>query len=310
LSEIREAEEKLKIGKYKDVEAMYKRSEDILQTLGPKNPLLKRLHSKILSLYLTQDKYLEAEKYSLKILQNVESNLESIQVLKSLISCFKGQKKWDEAIGFCGELTEKAKTANIQEEVVNSLVQISSIYLLRGDHQLARKCCTQALKSLEDYDKQPSELKAMALNTMGHILFDMKQYKAAEEFCQLALEILEKLEPVNEELKAELLSNLAEVKTEEGDFRKAEEYLEKVISIFERVIGTKNRKVANSLCQLAKVYHKKKNFLFAEGLYKSATNMMETLGMVPELKTTYENMAQLFEQIGRHSEAKIVRSKV
>jgi CHAT domain-containing protein/tetratricopeptide (TPR) repeat protein len=141
---------------------------------------------------------------------------------------------------------------------------------------------------------------ALALNSLGLLLFKKGDYLGAESKYKRALEILERVRGPNDPNLAVTLDNLGLLYVEMGDLSRAEEQLLRALIIFFKTLGEDNHHTGVTANNLGRIYTHGHEFKDAEAFYLQALKTLEKSDgrESPAVADVLDNLALLYDENG------------
>jgi tetratricopeptide (TPR) repeat protein/CHAT domain-containing protein len=146
---------------------------------------------------------------------------------------------------------------------------------------------------------------AVALNNLGVIFQEIRDYARAEPLLQEALQIRQKVLGPEDPDTAETLDNLGGLYWAIGNYAKSEPLFKEALEIHQKVLGREHRLTAKSLNNLAKLYRAMGDYAKAEPLLKEALEIRQkVLGPEhPNTAASLNNLALLYQDMGDYAKA-------
>jgi len=336
LPEVKEAQKKFSEGRISEAEFLLQRASDILQpALGQNNPLVQNIADSIFSIQLLQGKFSSSEQLALQTAKSLEKDLEKqneesikfhIHTLEKVVFSYFRQFKLDEALGFCGSIVQVCKPREKWFlSLASALNQMGCIYVNKGRDYYGEGelCFLQAIKMLNELEKDPSLHKSTILNNLGGICHLLDDKTKAKELYNVAMEMANKTKQESieiQEIKADILRNLGEVHMDSREFKEAEKVLEQSLEHYDKFIDSNSSpKLASTLLVLATVFDQQNNSIYAEGIYKKCIQILERLKgqsietnqrIEVDLQKAYKNFGTLLKSRGRTVEAQQLLDKL
>jgi tetratricopeptide (TPR) repeat protein/DNA-binding CsgD family transcriptional regulator len=306
-------------GRYAEAEQLYERSLTIWErTFGPEHPAVAWSLNKLPELYRQQGRYAEAEQLcqrSLTICERVLGPEHPIvaQSLNNLAELYRQQGRYAEAEPLCQRslMIRERVLGPDHPDVAQSLNNLAELYRQQGRYAEAEPLCQRSLMIRERVLGPDHPDVAQSLNNLAELYRQQGRYAEAEPLCQRSLMIRERVLGPDHPDVAQSLNNLAELYRQQGRYAEAEPLCQRSLTIRERVLGPDHPDVAQSLNNLAELYRQHGRYTEAEPLCQRSLRILESvLGSEhsnSDLVMTRENLAALYDLMGRHAEAQTLR---
>jgi len=250
-----------------------------------------------------------------------EKNREIVACLHRIALWYRRNERFDEGIGMLGQAIESCKKWKFEDLLQDSLLKMGVLYLEKSELFLGEQCFQQTMQMSSQIrdDIHPSirmDTYQSALNDLGCLNFEKKDYSKAETMWETALGVSSNHS--NESHKADILANLGELHLFEKNFKKSQSFLQDSIKIYEKN-PTNSTKFVSALHILANLYQLQNGVMYAEGLYKTALNLLEERGKFnpffdSQTKKEWNSLCKDFINLlvprGREVEAETIRKKM
>ncbi len=191
-------------------------------------------------------------------------------------------------------------------ELADSMDQLGTLMLLRGQHESALALHNEALAIYQEkYGDSHPQLVSSYFN-IGYDFYSRGEYEQAEKYYDKSLTIgLETLGDTHESI-ARTYIHLGTIRGQRGEYDQSIEYREKGLAIYSKTLGDDHPDVAYAYAGLARAYRGKGDIDRAiEFMEKSLAIYKETLGEEhPKVaRTGYGNIAILYATKGEYDKA-------
>ena len=229
------------------------------------------------NLALSKGDFIESEKYLLTILEQKEGikKMNLIAVYNQLGIINKNLGRYKKAINYyqAGENIALNNKEKLHFKLPSLYNNLGNTFKLLGDYKKAIEYYQESLKNSNTQrisSKERNEYKALALNNIGQVYFEQKDYLRATESLSMRVKIGEKYNLAEQDLA---LYNFANCLRELQDYKLAEIYYKKCINIRLEKFGKEYYKLPNVYMSLGKLKLKTGNNSGALFLYKKAFNI-------------------------------------
>jgi tetratricopeptide (TPR) repeat protein len=146
---------------------------------------------------------------------------------------------------------------------------------------------------------------ADALNTLGFIFYNIRDYAKAEPLFKEALRIRQKVLGPEHPDTVDSLNTLAALYYTMRDYAKAEPLLKEALRIRQKVLGSEHPNTVKTLDELAELYLAMGYYAKAEPLYQEALRIRQkVLGSEhPDTATSLDRLAELYKTMGEYAKA-------
>lgn len=204
------------MNRYIELLSIIRKKSDLMQT--------KRVLEKIASIYSQSNDQENSLKYHLQILdinKQLKDDSQVAAILNVIGTDYRNQKNLDKALEFYQVALETNRKTNstgvLNNAVVANLINIGSIYQLRGDARNAIRSFDEALEIVEKKNT-PTEIAAMH-NYLGSLYLSQQNYTEAEEHTNKSISLLAGTD--NKRALAANYKRLSEIYAKQGYYEKS-----------------------------------------------------------------------------------------
>eukprot|EP01116_Phalansterium_solitarium_P025654 TRINITY_DN9915_c0_g1_i2.p1 TRINITY_DN9915_c0_g1~~TRINITY_DN9915_c0_g1_i2.p1 ORF type:complete len:425 (-),score=154.31 TRINITY_DN9915_c0_g1_i2:222-1496(-) len=204
--------------------------------------------------------------------QRTEAELRRASALQHVVRAYRAQGKFDEAIGFAGELVELFRQRMEVGGLAWALLEMANVRLLHaGDEKKAAELLRQALALVDDASRPAlAAIKARVLNNVGVQSWSLGDPALADKFLRAALAVAP---PDDQAAELDIVFNVADLQLHL--LTNAANVVDQALELFQRSLraasagrGADSLEVAVRLHRLAVCYRRLANVVYADGLFK------------------------------------------
>lgn len=253
------------------------------EKLGAQDVRLAATLSKLALVYITQDKYTEADPVVRQAQSIWESNsksdtIDATKLLDEVADLYYQKGKFVEAERvYAQELAlREAKPKKDETELVDSLVGLAHSYFNQGKYEAAEPLYERMFRIVEKARKADSIEVALGAAYLGVNYSRQRKLDLAEPLLTRARDIRQKAQGDHPDLFP-LLSELHLIYVAQNNFAKAEEVLIRSKDIAVKAYGADNVRTVPAYTTLANLYYLQGKYDAAEPLFRQAFSIREKI---------------------------------
>ena len=215
------------------------------------------------------------------------------------------QKEQNLAIEYCYKAVELQTELGLEEELIHSLNNLTSLYHDKGRYNKAQAIGIKALELTKRFLGENHPDTATSLNNLALVYCSQERYDEAEPLYIQALELIKNISGENHADTAIGLNNLAFLYKSQRRYDEAEQLYIQVLKLTKPILDENNPDIAATLNNLARLYYEQRRYEEAEPLYIQALKICKKiLGLnSPKTATIINNLASLYASQERYEEA-------
>jgi tetratricopeptide (TPR) repeat protein/uncharacterized protein YraI len=301
------AAELYQAGKFAEAVPLTQRALAITEKmLGPNDPGVAMLLSRLAMLYVQLGRYADAEPLYKRAVA-IADDLDVVESLNGLADLYNDHGRYADAEPIYKRslaIREKALGPD-HPDVATSLNDLAVLYVQLGRYADAEPLHKRALAIREGAHDPDRPAVATSLHNLAQLYDHQGRYADAEALFKRALAIFEKARDPDHTSVASALNSLAAFYVDQGRYADAEPLHRRALAIREKVLSPDHPDVAQSLNNLAELYRAQRRYADVEPLYKRALAIQEKArgSNHPEVAISLSNLASLYVQLGRYADA-------
>lgn len=189
--------------------------------------------------------------------------------------------------------SDNVQASDVRRECLNIFSLSASA---QGNVKRAEELAKQYIEEVHKTEGENTPAMATALNNLGTLYQDLKDYKRAGEYFRKALDIEKKVLSPNHSITAETYNNLGLILKKECKYKEALGHLQTALNIKRAIYGDNHISMASTLNNLAVLSQTQKQYDKALDYYQQAINIYKVFhgNGHPEIAQVLHNIGELY----------------